>query len=422
MRSIPLPDDDATQRAISMFDRNSMVDGHKVGVIYIAEGQTEEAEILANTHGSNDFTEFLTELGILTRLKGASFNTQGLDREMDSDGEFTFAWRDRVTEMVFHIPVMMPTDEERDPQCVNKKRHTGNDFVNIIFNNSGLPFRFDTFPSEFNYVNIVITPEARATTGHVAKPGVTEPHQRFYKVQVMSKPDFPQISPAAETKVLSGRSLPAFVRQIALHASVFCLVWANREGGEHVSSWRNRLREINRLREKHTPSAPSNITSPGPTPPSAGGISAGGGIGGQRESLGFRRTSGPGFFASSGDGLTSQRSSIFSTATTATETDAGGFVEGESLADGYVKFFPQHVACTRCFHLFSMALFHPAGGTLLIGSLPNPDTIFPSGLPSVDAIARTAPVATKLDDTPSEIPSRDSGPPNILKIFHHTIP
>lgn len=335
MRSIPLPDDDATQRAISMFDRNSTVDGHKVGVIYVAEGQTDEAEILANTHGSNDFTEFLTELGILTRLKGARFNTQGLDREMDSDGEFTFAWRDRVTEMVFHIPVMMPTDKERDPRCVNKKRHTGNDFVNIIFNNSGLPFRFDTFPSEFNYVNIVIAPEARASTARVAEPVVTEPHQRFYKVQVVSQPDFPQISPAAETKVLSGRSLPAFVRQIALHASVFCLVWANREGGEHVSSWRNRLREITRLREKHTPTTPSNVTSPGPTPASAGGISAGGGMGGQRESLGFRRTSGPGFFASSGDGLTSQRSSIFSTATTATETDPGGFVEGESLADGY---------------------------------------------------------------------------------------
>ena len=416
MRSIPLPDDDATQRAISMFDRNSTVDGHKVGVIYVAEGQTDEAEILANTHGSNDFTEFLTELGILTRLKGARFNTQGLDREMDSDGEFTFAWRDRVTEMVFHIPVMMPTDKERDPRCVNKKRHTGNDFVNIIFNNSGLPFRFDTFPSEFNYVNIVIAPEARASTARVAEPVVTEPHQRFYKVQVVSQPDFPQISPAAETKVLSGRSLPAFVRQIALHASVFCLVWANREGGEHVSSWRNRLREITRLREKHTPTTPSNVTSPGPTPASAGGISAGGGMGGQRESLGFRRTSGPGFFASSGDGLTSQRSSIFSTATTATETDPGGFVEGESLADGYVKSFFTAFGLHSVLPSSSIALFHLAGEHLLIGSPTNLGTISPSGLPSVKAIARTAPVATQLGDTSSGILSRDSGPPKVLNL------
>lgn len=345
MRPIPLPDDDATHRAISMFDRNSTVDGHKVGVIYIAQGQTTEAEILANAYGSDDFTDLLTELGTLIKLKGAKFNTQGLDRETDGDGEFTFCWRDRVTEIVFHIPVMMPTDQERDPHCVNKKRHTGNDFVNIIFNNSGLPFRFDTFPSEFNYVNIVIAPEARSPPGSAAPPIRTELHRRFYKVQVMSKPGFPQISPAAETKVLSGKSLPAFVRLIALHASVFCLVWANREGGEHISSWRNRLREINRLRDKHSPGMQSysNATSPGPAPSSAGGMSSRD-TGAQRESVGFRRTSGPGFFGGGGgggvDGIASQRSSIFSTATTATETDAGGFFDGESLADGYVTFLP----------------------------------------------------------------------------------
>ena len=342
MRPIPLPDDYATTRAINLFDRNSTVDGHKIGVIYLGEGQKLEAEILANVVGSDDFTEFLAQLGTLTRLKGATFNTQGLDREMDMDGEFTFCWRNRVTEIVFHVPIMMPTDLERDPQCTNKKRHTGNDFVNIIFNDSGSAFHFDTFPSEFNYVNIVITPEAKGS-----RRGDLMTQEQFYKVQVMSKAGFPQISPAAETKVLSGKSLADFVRVVALNASVFSLVWANREGGEYVSSWRNRLREINRLREKHpsTTQAASPILSP--SMPSTG-VGSGGGTGGnvhsretsmQRESLGFRRTSGPGFFGVSsgggggGDGLSSHRSSVLSTATTATETDAGGFFEGESLAE-----------------------------------------------------------------------------------------
>ena len=337
MRPIPLPDDEATRRAISMFDRNSTVDGHKVGIIYIGEGQTNEVEILSNVIGSEDFTSFLSQIGTLTRLKGASFNTQGLDRELDMDGEFTFCWRDRVTEIIFHIPTMMPTDKERDPQCINKKRHTGNDFVNIIFNNSGLAFRFDTFPSEFNYVNIVITPEARTSPLSYAKHEINNPEKQFYKIQMMSKPGFPELSPAAETKVVSGKSLPGFVRLIALNASVFSLVWANRESSELVSSWRNRLREIVRLREKHSPATQT---------PQIGG----GGMMGQRENniaaaatqqshreslnLNFRRGSGPMFF---GEGVTSHRSSVLSTATTATETDAGGGgggMDGESLVDG----------------------------------------------------------------------------------------
>lgn len=326
LRPIPLPNDDAVDRAFRAFDRNSTVDGHKVGVIYIGEGQTDEAEILANVSGSSDYVDFLNGLGTLVRLKGATFNTQGLDREYDSDGAYTFCWRDRVTEMVFHVTTQMPTDRERDPICINKKRHIGNDYVNIIFNDSGLPFRFDTFPSEFNYVNIVITPESRAS--FVARRELSLQKQRedekealmqdqflqhqqqqqqlgddhpqqhqqqpppprqkrampFYKVQVMSKPGFPEISPSARTKIISLKALPDFIRLLALNASVFSQVWASRQGGEHISSWRNRLRQIHRLRERHGPGAMAAVA---PSPPSSamsgggpGGGTGGGGAGG----------------------------------------------------------------------------------------------------------------------------------------------
>src|SRR6266516_5345951 len=93
MRPIPIPDDDAANRAINTFNLISPLDGHKVGVIYIGEGQTTEQEILANVIGSNDYLAFLEGLGKLIRLKGATFNTQGLDREYDTDGEFAWCWR-----------------------------------------------------------------------------------------------------------------------------------------------------------------------------------------------------------------------------------------------------------------------------------------------------------------------------------------
>ncbi len=340
MRPIPLPDEEAVDRAIRLFDRSSTVDGHKVGVIYIGDRQTEEVEILANTIGGPDHIEFLKGLGTLTRLKGATFNTQGLDREYDSDGQYTLCWRDRVTEMVFHVTTQMPTNLERDPQCILKKRHIGNDFVNIIFNDSGLPFRFDTFPSEFNYVNIVITPTPRYGFEAVREPaGRREengtPATPFFMVQLMSKPGFPEISPAAEPKMVSLKALPSFVRLLALNASVFSLVWANRDGGENVSSWRNRLREIIRLRERY---GPRTQFTPSPPPSSLGGPIAVAGVtyaqsqtgqapptqgdgarstNSMRDSFSsLRRSSVATFFTSASTEQTSHRSSMLSTTTT----------------------------------------------------------------------------------------------------------
>lgn len=278
---IPLPDDDMTRRSISTFDRISPLDGHKCGIIYIGDGQASEQEILQNVMGSDDYTSFLGKIGTYTKLKGAEFNTQGLDREFDFDGVFTVAWRDRVTELVFHVTTLMPTDLEHDALCINKKRHIGNDHVNIIFNNSGDYFDIDTFPSDFGWIYIVITPEARASfvetrlasaDHHSSTHSATENTKStdgpwddtFYRVTTMVKPGIPPISPAAATKMVSGASLASFVRLIALNASVFCKVWGNRASaggsGEHVSSWRSRLREINRLRQRHAPEAPPSLS------------------------------------------------------------------------------------------------------------------------------------------------------------------
>lgn len=328
VRPIPLLDDDATRRAIKSFDLNSTVDGHKVGVIYIGENQTHETEILANIMGSSDYTDFLTGIGTLTRLKKAKFNTQGLDREYDTDGEYAFCWRDRVTEIVFHVTTQMPTNLEHDPQCIRKKSHIGNDYVNIIFNNSGLPFQFNTFPSEFNFVNIVITPESRASFVASRLRSQSHAENAFYKVQVISKPGFPEISPASETKIVSLRALPGFIRLLALNASVFSQVWANREGGEHISSWRNRHREINRLREKQGP----RLANPNPSGAAPG--STGGALHDSRtirDSLTNLRRPSVANFLSNASEPTSQRSSILSTP----ETEVGPASEGdESLAEG----------------------------------------------------------------------------------------
>ena len=247
MQPTQLPDDDITRRALSTFDRNDIVDGHKIGVVYIDNGQKTEAEILSNTGGSADYEYFLWGLGTKVPLRGAQFNTQGL--HPDIDGESTYAWRDRVTEIVYHVATMMPTDFDSDPNCINKKRHIGNDYVNIIFNRSNDSFNFDTIPSQFNFINIVISPVSRvASSDSIPTAETSDLEKLCYQVRVISKPGIPEISCAATPKVVSGKNLAAFVRILALNASVFSLVWSS--GGEHISSWRNRLREIKRLRER----------------------------------------------------------------------------------------------------------------------------------------------------------------------------
>ncbi|KAL6402478.1 tuberin [Ilyonectria robusta] len=326
-RPFPLPDEEYVDRFIRVFDRSSTVDGHKVGVIYIGEGQTDEAEILANVSGSSDYVEFLNNLGTLTKLQGAKFNSHGLDRDTGGDGQYTFCWRDRVTEIVFHVTTQMPTDLENDPRSDKKKRHIGNDFVNIVFNDSGLPFRFDTFPGDFNFVHIVITPASRASF-IATRDSPLGGGQPFYRVQVMSKPGFPEISPASELKMVSLTALPSLIRLIALNASVFSQVWANREG-EHVSSWLSRLRAIKRLREKYTPKL-GNLT------PSASQSSSLGGLAQQQQSesssrpsstvrdsfISLRRTSVATYFTSASE-QTSHRSSTLSSSTTTNDTEVG---------------------------------------------------------------------------------------------------
>ena len=284
LQPIVLPDNDVIRRALRNFDRTDTVDGHKAGVVYIGEGQTSEAEILANSRGTDAYEAFLSGLGTKVKLQDAKFNTQGLDRVSNVDGADTYAWRDRVTEIVFHVATMMPTDPENDPQGVKKKAHIGNDRVKIIYNDSGRAFNFDTLPSEMNFVNLVITPEAhtgggRLLTAKVPRrktkeqyeqlPSATELHG-YYQVQTVCSSNFPQLSPAASLKVVSAEALPTFVRNLALNASLFCQIWSVVLGhGEYYSSWRVRLKEIIRLRKEYAnTNVSANVAYPlGPGPP-----------------------------------------------------------------------------------------------------------------------------------------------------------
>ncbi|KAL9547515.1 hypothetical protein MBANPS3_006125 [Mucor bainieri] len=252
--SPPLPDDEATARTLATFDRIPVVDFHKIGVLYVGKGQTHELEILANTYGSPDYVRFLNALGTIQRLHGLAGNTGGLDREMDIDGRYAYFWKDDVTEAVFHAATMMPTNLERDPQCSAKKRHIGNDYVSIVYNDSGMDYAFDTLPSQFNFINIVVSPHSISTEAVSPTHALIGAENTFFKVEMQRRPDMPDIGPLSEPKLVSAQSLPGFVRQAAIHANIFAQVfWQSASAGgkrEYVSHWRERLKQIQRVKER----------------------------------------------------------------------------------------------------------------------------------------------------------------------------
>ncbi|KAF9044743.1 hypothetical protein BDZ89DRAFT_1127780 [Hymenopellis radicata] len=176
--------DPVLTRFLATLDRLPVIDTHKVGVLYVAPAQTTETEILLNTHGSPAYTRFLSGLGRLIDLRGQmDVYAGGLDPT--EDGEYAYAWWDDIGQILFHVATMMPSPRTADvSETVNrKKRHVGNDYVRIVWNDSGRPYSFDTLRTQFQFVNIVIAPHSPSPSpgGSRYTPAPsTSPHENAY--------------------------------------------------------------------------------------------------------------------------------------------------------------------------------------------------------------------------------------------------
>src|SRR5690606_21446171 len=95
---------------------------------------------------------------------------------------------------------------------------------------------FNTIDSQFLFVVIIITPEARVPALMTTSCG-SDPNNTFYRVECQMRRGLPEISPVFEPKIMSGRALPSFVRNVALNASVFAHVHDEQaKGGEYMTS------------------------------------------------------------------------------------------------------------------------------------------------------------------------------------------
>lgn len=147
-KPLPLPSNDSTTNSLKVLDYLPPYETHKIGVLYVGPGQIKnEAGILQNSHGSLRYRDFLQGLGTLIKLNEADPQKTflgGLDGKGVEDGEFACIWKDDVMQVIFHVATLMPTKMTGDPNCNGKKRHIGNDYVAIVYNNSEEEFDIST--------------------------------------------------------------------------------------------------------------------------------------------------------------------------------------------------------------------------------------------------------------------------------------
>ncbi|XP_075420589.1 tuberin isoform X11 [Tenrec ecaudatus] len=236
-KPILLPNE-SFERSVQLLDQIPSYDTHKIAVLYVGEGQSNsELAVLSNEHGSYRYTEFLTGLGKLIELKDCQPDKVylgGLDVGGE-DGQFTYCWHDDIMQAVFHIATLMPTKDGDRHRC-DKKRHLGNDFVSIVYNDSGEDFKLGTIKGQFNFVHVMITPLDYACN----------------LVSLQCRRDMEGLVDTSVAKIVSDCNLPFVARQMALHANMASQVHHSRSNPTDIypSKWIARLRHIKRLRHR----------------------------------------------------------------------------------------------------------------------------------------------------------------------------
>ncbi|XP_066432658.1 tuberin isoform X2 [Eleutherodactylus coqui] len=269
-KPILVPNTQTFERTMKLLDQIPCYDTHKIGVLYVGEGQvSNERAILTNEHGSYRYTQFLTGLGKLIELKDTQPDKiflGGLDGCGD-DGQFTYCWHDDIMQVIFQITTLMPNNEI-DPYRCNKKRHVGNNFVNIVYNDSGEFYKLGTLKGQFNFVDVNIQPldcESNLVT-------------------LQCRKDMEGLVDISVAKIVSDKNLPFLARQMALHSNMASQVHHSRSNPTDIypSKWIARLRHIKKMRPKiheellemsaNMPYPMHNLNKPPPqNPPSASG-------------------------------------------------------------------------------------------------------------------------------------------------------
>eukprot|EP01028_Stygiella_incarcerata_P005320 TRINITY_DN22551_c0_g1_i1.p1 TRINITY_DN22551_c0_g1~~TRINITY_DN22551_c0_g1_i1.p1 ORF type:complete len:1510 (-),score=387.32 TRINITY_DN22551_c0_g1_i1:105-4634(-) len=188
-------------RSIIHLDRTASRECHKIGLIYVRSGQEFQREILKNGDASLEYKEFVSGLGWDVSLETHKGFLGGLDPDLTT-GKTAPYFCTSLMEVIFHDITRMPT-KEGDDQQIQKKRHVGNDVVNIVWSEHCHDFHRNTITSQFNDVLIVVYPV----------------DSRLFRIQIMKKDDIPLFGPLMDGVLVHKQALANAVRITAVNAN-----------------------------------------------------------------------------------------------------------------------------------------------------------------------------------------------------------
>ncbi|ETO17561.1 hypothetical protein RFI_19759 [Reticulomyxa filosa] len=156
--------------------------------------------ILGNDKGSYCYEKFIDDLGWLIDLSVHEGFVGGLDAS--STGRFACYFATGTYEIIFHVATRMRV-REGDTQYTERKRHVGNDHVNIVWTEHTRSYLPDTISTDFNTVNIVIYPLRNG----------------LFRIQIHKKDKVGSFGPLVNNMVVRQHVLAPLVRLTALEAN-----------------------------------------------------------------------------------------------------------------------------------------------------------------------------------------------------------
>ncbi|KAJ3446190.1 tuberin [Anaeramoeba flamelloides] len=201
---IPLKRNNRVERSINELDKRLSRETQKIGVIYVGKNQRSQNEILKNEKGSASFEEFVTGLGWEVQLKSHLGYRGGLDIYSFENGRTVPYYSNFDLEVIFHVSTWMPNLDQNEMQ-LHKKKHFGNDFVNIIWCEDDQEYDPKTIVTKFNYAHIIIYPLPNG----------------LFRLQIHSKADVPLFGLLIDGMIVTKQVLPFVVRQTATMATNF---------------------------------------------------------------------------------------------------------------------------------------------------------------------------------------------------------
>jgi hypothetical protein len=144
------------QKSLLQFEAMNIVKTYKIGVLRWVSGQSENDAFQNAT--SPAFQSLLEWLGERVVLKGWTKFRGGLNvRDVGVTGLHSYyTTLGEDLEIMFHVSTELPFSET-DAQCLERKRHLGNDVVIIVFWEGDGEFDPSLVKSQFNHVFVVIT-------------------------------------------------------------------------------------------------------------------------------------------------------------------------------------------------------------------------------------------------------------------------